>query len=246
MKIIFNIHALIQAVIILPIIFVITLFVPSDFLKDWIPYSDAEIMVLFLVASLVATVLDVSGIKGKIFYIPTWALLLAFAFFVFEVDNVTFKISSILFAIIRIVFHTLKTRKRLKKEWQHRKRLMNEFKNDSNKIDESEFWRYASELYFQPSLLFLYINPIWRVIYDNAIDRTEFIDYYKYFISSINLDYFNGYSNKQYYFYKKEIEKLQRDLNNSDSFVGIKHRPFSLYRLGLAIDFKNNTSSNSL
>ncbi len=245
MKLIFNLHTLIQAIIILPVIFIITYFIPSNFLKDWIPYGDTETIVLFLVASLIATILDVFGIKGKLFYIPTWILLFIFPFFAFQANNIIFKILSLSFILILIVFHTLKTRKMLRKEWKDKKDLMDKLKNNLTKINEQEFWKYASNIYFKPSLLFLYFYPIWKIIYDNAIDKNEFTDYYKYFVNSINLENFNSYSNKQNFFFKNEIKKLNEDLNDSNNFVSLKHRPFSLHRLGLAIDFKNKTFANN-
>lgn len=235
MALIFNTYAVIQALV-LALFLGILYFLSEYFNFGNTIDGDFALVYQCMFAVVITAYMDLKGIKGKLFFIPTWIVFILFII-LFSFQN-KFSVSDRYFiytfsAIVTIVFY-FKYKKTLSKNWQNRIQLLNELKNNNAfEKNDSEYWKYLSHLYFKPSLLFLYWNKLYMLIYKNCVDKNEFYNYYKYILNTINTEEIN---NKRY---KNWVIEHQKAFNESTSFDNYSNPEFAFTRLANLISDMN-------
>ena len=201
--------------------------------------GDLALMIELLAAAVITGYTDVKGIKGRLFFIPTWIVCILGSLYILKTQfyglesqySLQVYIST---AIILIVYYRL-YKKEMRKNWERRKGLLDEFKNLSEfeTSNTKKFWEMASQIYFKPPITFLFMNPLWKILYKNTLSESEFLEYYKELMSKINIDDLEKSREKRW------VAELKRALTNADNFDQYTHPHLSLTRLGNIIDSMN-------
>jgi len=239
MPLVFNGAAFIQAIILAACLGVLYLITETFDVGNTIN-GDLAIIIQLQAAAIITLFTDIKGIKGRLFFLPTWIVaLVASIFFLTNMLNseladkysILIYSTSLLIAIAYFYYNT----KQLRKNWIKKKELMKSFKaeTDNGTLFDGQFWKIASHLYYKPTGLFLHANPIWRIIYRNAIDADEFLEYYKTFIGAIDREKIDHRSHKAW------NAEFNNALKEAQSFKEYAHPFMALSRLANLIDLMN-------
>ncbi|WP_298511308.1 hypothetical protein [uncultured Kordia sp.] len=244
MPIIFNIYALFQAIIGVALLGLIQLVLPLFGYNYDLIGGTKEAFISLQILALIAAYLDAKGMKGSLFFLPTWLTLIIGSIFVFYItyDSDTFQKNQFILymsSIAIVAIYVKLNQRELRKKWKKRKHTLEmlQLKIKSNSITQVEYWKIASHLLYNPSFFFLYLNPLWTKIYPNTITADEFLQYYKEFINTIDID---TIKNKRY---NKWTRSLKESLNKPGTYSEYKHLTFSFSRLANTIDHMNSNLS---
>ena len=204
---------------------------------------------LFLIFTLFATFTDARGLKGKVFFLPTWIVSLLITVLVFitfsqgsdEANLTTVQYSVYITLFIAIPFiHGRVTGNVLRKSWEEKQAYLAQLKAkfDANEIEPAAFWLMASHVFHNPSLFFLKAYPVWKVIHWNPIDSRDFISFYQDFINMMNFDEIDSK------FVKGKVLALSDALNNATSLSDYSHPSNAFAKLAQAIDIMNDKYGN--
>lgn len=245
MPIVFNIYALFQAIIAFIILWVI------NFLISLLGYDynliggTKEAFVSLQILALITAYLDVKGMKGSLFFLPTWIVLIIGSIVVFNITHDTEVVSNQAFlylsSLLIIMIYFRLNRKELKKNWIKRKEILQVLKSkmSANDISKSDYWKLASHLYYKPSYLFLHANSVWSFLYPDVITGDEFLKFYQEFINTVDIESIE--SNR----YNRWTHQLKKSLHSAKRFSEYQHATLSFTRFANTIDFMNEVSKNS-
>jgi len=242
MPIVFNAYALLQAIIAVLCLGVLQLgamiFAPE---YNLIGGTNESVFSLQFMA-LVAAFTDARGMKGRLFFLPTWLVLVLGSLFVFHfsvayyLDQVVVKTIVLYCSSAFIaIFYFVQTRLYLEKTWAKKKGALEVMKSRISQGDltPKEYWQIASHAYYRPPALFFNSPLIWKFFFKNAIDGDDFLEHYKYFINSINTAELLNDEQRQVI---REIKDALAPAQNFDSY---NHPEYSLGQLGRIIDGMN-------
>lgn len=240
MPIVFNFFAIIQVIVLL--LFWFFLYLITEFLGIGSNVNDNVALIYkMLAASVITGYLDIRGLKGKLFYLPTWLVCIIVAIFFLQIflsDVLRLKHGVFVYIIsVLIIWGYYALYKiALRKKWEQKKMLLLELQKkmeNEEAINSEEYWTMASQVHFKPPYIFLYFGFIWKLLFKNIIDGNDFLNYYKVFLNSIDLKEVQKENHKMW------IVDFKESVAKAKSFDDYEHPLFSISRLGNIIDYTN-------
>jgi hypothetical protein len=238
MAIIFNIYAVIQAFIIGLVLGAVYLLMKLFHIEDFGGTQGSAIT--FQVMALLAAYTDAKGIKGRIFFLPTWIILIGTSYVMLEgaydtnsYHELMLAITSLMIVLLYIKWQTTQ----LKKTWIKKQIALEmlESKIRTNTCTDKEYWTLASHVYYDPSTFFLFLYPIWKIVFRNAIEWNSFQDHNKRFLNSIKLETVPKERLRGW------VREFRDALNTANSFKNYSHPLFAFRRLATVIDETNRS-----
>lgn len=240
MAIIFNIYAIFQAIVSVALLALLHLILRLfQFDYDLLGGTrEASFSLQFM--ALVCAWMDAKGVKGHVFFIPTWIILILGSLFVLG-DSFSPGITNMYRytiyggAIFITLFYFRKSSQHFTTRWAictaAREELQKQMQQSG--LSDKEYWQLASHLYYKPSFLFLHAYPVWAFLFSRAIDGNDFLEHYKYLINSIPVQTLVKTNHREW------ISELQGALNSAAdiSDFSAPHSGFS--RLAMVIDQMN-------
>ncbi len=258
MAVIFNVFAVLQAIIGVAVVGILHLLLNLfGFDYDMIGGTREAFVSLVIIAAISAYT-DAKGLKGTLFYLPMWLVVIAAAIFVFSITyngtRSVFVDGSYQYVEESLTLHKLflygasllislgyirLSRKELAKTWQKKKTHLELLKAgmQAGEVNPQQFWEQALLVYYKPSNLFLYLNYLWKPLFANAIDGDEFLQYYRDFINLIDIDQLAKKRHKVW------TSEFRTALNQAKNFNEYSHPMLALARLRNTIDQNQNPQS---
>ncbi len=230
--IVFNIHAIIQLVIIflaLLVCHVVCLPFGVDLIEA-VGRSNNETNALIFVA-IIAMYTDIKGIKGRLFWIPIWIIALALILFV---NNSRFMMGHstnanlvvLLLVLLYFAFSWLHYAKRLR----NAKMVLELLANQNPALSPVEYWNLVETAYYQPPFLFLKAYSLWQLIREPVFSGQDFVEHYG---KLLDLQAFRDITLEPY---DEWIRELKTKLNNTTDFSRYQDPERDLKRIAQIID----------
>jgi hypothetical protein len=245
MPIIFNVYAVLQAIIAIAILGLLHLLLQLFNFDYDLLGGTREAPFSLLVLAFVTAYTDAKGLSGRLFFLPTWVVLIIGSLFVFyityfgaEKNNYQLFIWGI--SLLIIWFYLRKARKEIMIVWSKKKDALAALKNrlEATGKNDEEYWKIASQVYYKPSNLFIHANPLWKFFFKDAISGDDFLQYYRSFINTIQVDRLTNSKHREW------IKELKDALNNAATFIEYMHPASAFTRLANVIDNMNSHFKN--
>lgn len=183
---------------------------------------------------------ELRGMKGRLFWLPMWLLLIAGSLFVIFINQKSGRFSwdgielknrlmdyyPLLYVVGAYIFYYFykNLNKYMMQRWEASKTALAQLKQlDYKEIDKKEFWGFINMSYFKPSPIYYHLNEVWSKIYKNSVPEKEYITHTTDLLGVLN-EY--GVEQKRH---KKWIETFYNEtvgaekLNNfNPPFMGFK------------------------
>ena len=188
MVIIFNWYAVLQGLI-LGALYAILYYLNIDGLFSYfeIPEGVGHALLCYP-AFFIVSAMDMNGIKGRLFFIPTWVILLAAPVIAISAYHGPglYWCSRILSPLLLLYFIIRKNR-RFNANFEKAQLALHEMQKLPIETAEERriFWMLASHAYFKPSWFYLYGNPVFRLIFQNSPTLDQFAAHYRRLIPLI-------------------------------------------------------------
>ncbi len=229
--VLFNAAAFIQALIlgtILGILYLINIEALLPGVPDWIAVNVFLYTSFFIVCKM-----DLNGIKGRVFFLPTWLILIILTLYSAKDRNApewAFWLTLVL-AVLLLVRFASKMDNRFKADFQNARIAAGSLQYIDTTTDEGKkkFWATATNAFIKPTNFYLFLYPLFKVLYPYSVTRDEFVAHYSELVPVL----------------KKEVdkEKFIRWLENFEQSLTFKenysHEPFSVGRVETIIDEGN-------
>lgn len=245
--IVFNGNAVIQAII-LALLGLLGYFLGIERFFDSFGDKSGSIVGFYCIYAILYST-EIMGIKGKLFWIPTWFLWLVFIF-LFNLgyqsyfdpeDNLFNKIFHICNYFIPILLFYGMIRK------LHNQFVSN-FKNahlvlaNINKTDawyennKKQFWIELSHAFVRPGFVFLQFYPLYRFLFGNVITQEAFLEHYENLIALIKKRMTTSMN-------VAELNAFSMDIDNFKQTKSYSHSSGNLNAVAKVIDAENQMRS---
>lgn len=183
--IIFNAAALLQAIVLALVLGLLYLLnIEQWFDAYWIGRNIA-----LYIAFFIASAMDVKGAKGRVFFLPSWLILLGLTVFSAKDGHAPAWAfwTTIIIAIMLLRWHGSRMDAQFKTDFQNAYILATTLQYMDTATDENkkEFWAAALQASYKPTAFYLFFHPLFRILYPNSVTRREFVAHYKTIVESV-------------------------------------------------------------
>ncbi|MFP9098626.1 hypothetical protein ACLI09_06185 [Flavobacterium sp. RHBU_24] len=188
MVIIFNWYAILQGII-LGALYAILYYLNIDGLFAYLEVTEGTGRALLCYpAFFIVSAMDINGIKGRLFFIPTWIILLFIPLVAISAYHGAglYWCSRILSPLLFLYF-IIRQNRRFNANFKKAKVALHEMQHLPTETAEErrKFWALASHAYIKPSWFYLYGNPVFSTIFQNSPTLDEFAAHYRRLIPII-------------------------------------------------------------
>lgn len=188
MVIIFNWYAVLQGII-LGALYAILYYLNIDGLFAYLEIPDGTGRALLCYpAFFVVSALHRNGIKGHLFFIPTWIILLAVPLIaVSHYDGAGWYWGSRILSPLLLLYFIISQNRRFNTNFEKAQIALHEMQKLPIETAEErrKFWTLASHAYVKPSWFYLYGNPVFSTIFQNSPTLDEFAAHYRRLIPTL-------------------------------------------------------------
>ena len=176
--IVFNIHAIIQLIVIFLALMVGQL-VCWPFGFDLIDAMDGNETNTLIFVAIIAMYTDIKGLKGRLFWIPIWVIAILFLLFVHNSShwhsNVSYGNLIVLsLLVIYVAFSWLHYSNRFNRA----KLALDALQEQNHNSNPTEYWNLVAGAFYQPPFLFLKAYSLWKIMREPVFSGQDFREHY--------------------------------------------------------------------
>lgn len=245
MIIVFNIAAIFQALLGLLIFTVLYgILWPFGNTAENFFFGNGSEFTLIILYGFMTSVMDLSGLKGRLFWLPTWIVCIIATLFL---NNSRFIMGQPsvwvnIFAFSIALFYILMYTRKVKREWGIAKMALKQITESFSVIDDEVFWRMAAASFYSPHWMFKNLYFLWAPLFGRIVSDSDVMTHYrsllncKQFEEITSEDYrawmielrekFDSYGSiQEFHDIDKELRKVARVLRHQLTIYGGEPQP---------------------